>query len=143
MVVSAVREEPDLQRSGVVYNIHCACCPKVYIGQTGRRLSQWLTEHKGGVKMHWLSMPGLLVTLSTGRTPTYLVLRFGQHLPEGQKRLEADSNLQGSQDMSQAFRYSLNIWDDSHSSPFRCRCRSNRRRSSRGVNKSFRVAIQF
>ena len=36
---------PDLQRSGVVYNIHCACCPKVYIGQTGRRLSQQLTEH--------------------------------------------------------------------------------------------------
>ena len=73
----------------------------------------------------------------------HLVLRFGQHLPEGQKRLEADSNLQGSLDTSQAFRYSLNIWDDSHSSPFRCRCRSNSSRSSRGVNKGFWVAIQF
>ena len=26
---------PNLQQSGVVYSIHCACCPKVYIGQTG------------------------------------------------------------------------------------------------------------
>ena len=30
----------------------------------------------------------------------HLVLRFGQHLPECQERLEADSNLQGSQDTS-------------------------------------------
>ena len=63
---------PDLQRSGVVYSIHCACCPKVYIGQTGRRLSQRLTEQSRwqiSTLLHWLSMPGLLVTLSTGRTP--------------------------------------------------------------------------
>ena len=73
----------------------------------------------------------------------HLVLRFGHHLPEGQKMLEANSNLQGSLDMSQAFRYSLNIWDDSHSSPFRCRCRSNSRRSLRGVKKGFWVAIRF
>ena len=42
---------PDLQRSGVVYKIHCANCPKVYIGQTKRRLSQRLTEHKRAVKV--------------------------------------------------------------------------------------------
>ena len=41
---------PDLQRSGVVYKIHCANCPKVYIGQTKCRLSQRLTEHKRAVK---------------------------------------------------------------------------------------------
>ena len=37
---------PNLQQSGVVYRIHCACCLKVYIGQTGQRLSQRLTEKK-------------------------------------------------------------------------------------------------
>ena len=41
---------PDLQRSGVVYEIKCGHCPKVYIGQTGRRLSQHLAEHKCTVK---------------------------------------------------------------------------------------------
>ena len=29
-----------------LYSIHCAFCSKVYIGQTGRRLSQRLTEKK-------------------------------------------------------------------------------------------------
>ena len=41
---------PDLQRSGVVYEIKCGHCPKVYIGQTGRRFSQRLAEHKRAVK---------------------------------------------------------------------------------------------
>ena len=40
----------DLQHSGVVYEIKCGHCPKVYIGQTGRRLSQCLAEHKWAVK---------------------------------------------------------------------------------------------
>ena len=35
---------PDLQRSGVVYKIPCAVCSKVYIGQTGRRLCQRISE---------------------------------------------------------------------------------------------------
>ena len=41
---------PDLQRSGVVYKIPCAVCSKVYIGQTGRRLCQRISEHKRAVK---------------------------------------------------------------------------------------------
>ena len=41
---------PDLQRSGVVYKIPCADCPVVYIGQTGRRLCQRLSEHKRAVR---------------------------------------------------------------------------------------------
>ena len=41
---------PALQTSGVVYKIPCAHCPCVYIGQTGRRLCQRVTEHKRAVK---------------------------------------------------------------------------------------------
>ena len=41
---------PDLQRSGVVYKIPCAVCSKVYIGQTGRRLCQRISEHNRAVK---------------------------------------------------------------------------------------------
>jgi hypothetical protein len=37
---------PDLQKSSVVYKIPCACCPASYVGQTSRRLGQWLEEHK-------------------------------------------------------------------------------------------------
>ena len=38
---------PALQISGAVYKIPCPC---VYIGQTGRRLCQHVTEHKRAVK---------------------------------------------------------------------------------------------
>ena len=41
---------PDLQRSGVVYKIPCAVCSKVYIGQTGHRLCQRISEHNRAVK---------------------------------------------------------------------------------------------
>ena len=41
---------PELQRSGVIYKIPCANCPMVYIGQTGRRLCQRLSEHKRAVR---------------------------------------------------------------------------------------------
>ena len=41
---------PYLQCSGVVYEIKCGRCPKVYIEQTGRRFSQHLAEHKRTVK---------------------------------------------------------------------------------------------
>ena len=40
---------PDLQCSGVVYEIKCSHCPKVCIGQTGRRLSQCLAAHNRAV----------------------------------------------------------------------------------------------
>ena len=41
---------PELQRSGVISKIPCANCPMVYIGQTGRRLCQCLSEHKRAVR---------------------------------------------------------------------------------------------
>ena len=42
---------PALQKSGVVYRIHCASCSVSYIGQTGRWLCQRVEEHKRAVKM--------------------------------------------------------------------------------------------
>ena len=41
---------PDLQRRNVVYKITCAACSSSYIGQTGRKLSQRLDEHKCAVR---------------------------------------------------------------------------------------------
>ena len=40
----------DLQTSSVVYDIPCRDCKAHYIGQTGRRLSQRITEHKKAVQ---------------------------------------------------------------------------------------------
>lgn len=40
---------PDLQKSGVVYQIPCASCSASYIGQSGRRLEQRIKEHKRAV----------------------------------------------------------------------------------------------
>ena len=41
---------PDLQRRDVVYKIPCAACSSSYIGQTGRKLSQRLDEHRRAVR---------------------------------------------------------------------------------------------
>ena len=40
---------PQLERPGVVYHIPCTNCPQVYIGQTGRTLTQRLKEHRRAV----------------------------------------------------------------------------------------------
>ena len=39
----------QLERPGVVYHIPCTNCPKTYIGQTGRTLTQCLKEHRRAV----------------------------------------------------------------------------------------------
>ena len=36
---------PENETTGVVYQVPCVCCPTTYVGQTGRRLDQWLREH--------------------------------------------------------------------------------------------------
>ena len=41
---------PELQRRDVVYKIPCATCSSSYIGQTGRKLSQRLDEHRRAVR---------------------------------------------------------------------------------------------
>ena len=41
---------PDLQRRDVVYKIPCAACNSSYIGQTGKKLSQRLDEHRRAVR---------------------------------------------------------------------------------------------
>ena len=41
---------PDMDLSSVVYKIPCAKCSACYIGQTKRRLSQRIAEHKRAVR---------------------------------------------------------------------------------------------
>ena len=37
-------------RQGAVYKIKCCNCQATYIGETGRNLATWLTEHKQGTR---------------------------------------------------------------------------------------------
>ena len=46
LLVSPKDPVPVEKRSGCVYQINCADCPKSYIGQTGRQLGDRLKEHK-------------------------------------------------------------------------------------------------
>ena len=39
-----------LRELGVVYEIPCQDCEKVYIGETGRSLQKRMTEHKAAVR---------------------------------------------------------------------------------------------
>ena len=41
---------PRDQRAGVVYQIPCSGCPKVYIGQSGRTLKHRLSEHRRAIQ---------------------------------------------------------------------------------------------
>ena len=42
--------QPKWKKKGVVYQVPCAKCDSVYIGETGRTLE--LSEHKGAVMRH-------------------------------------------------------------------------------------------
>nr|VZH99844.1 unnamed protein product [Spirometra erinaceieuropaei] len=49
--IMQVKDRLDVgEQSGVVYQIPCRDCPRHYIGQTGRRLSSRITEHKRAVR---------------------------------------------------------------------------------------------
>ena len=39
------KDEPN-DRQGAVYKITCCDCQATYMGETGRNLNKWLTEHK-------------------------------------------------------------------------------------------------
>ena len=39
-------QTPLNQRAGVIYEVSCGDCPKVYVSQTGRTLSHRLKEHR-------------------------------------------------------------------------------------------------
>ena len=41
---------PEKELTGVVYQVPCAGCPATYVGQTGRRLDQRLSEHRRAVE---------------------------------------------------------------------------------------------
>ena len=44
------QQRPKEKRNGVVYEIPCANCDSVYIGETSRSLSERLKEHKYAVR---------------------------------------------------------------------------------------------
>ena len=41
-----------MEKKGVVYQVPCAECESVHIGETGRTLEKRISEHKGAVKRH-------------------------------------------------------------------------------------------
>ena len=43
-------KELDVEALSVVYRIPCTNCPRTYIGQTGRTLTQRLKEHQRAVR---------------------------------------------------------------------------------------------
>ena len=50
---------PIEERKGVVYSIPCVECSSVYIGQTGRRLKQRISEHRRALKNGDVQMSAL------------------------------------------------------------------------------------
>ena len=49
-LVHAMDPVPVSKRKGVIYSIHCAECPRTYIGQTGRSLHLHLHEYRRALK---------------------------------------------------------------------------------------------
>ena len=49
-LVHTKQPQPALKKKGVVYQVPCADCDSVYIGETGRTLEKRLSEHRGAVK---------------------------------------------------------------------------------------------
>ena len=49
-LVHTKQPQPALKKKGVVYQVPCADCDCVYIGETGRTLEKRLSEHRGAVK---------------------------------------------------------------------------------------------
>ena len=46
--------QPEWKKKGVVYQVPCAECESVYIGETGRTLEKRISEHKGALKRHYV-----------------------------------------------------------------------------------------
>ena len=49
-LVHTKQPQSALKKKGVVYQVPCADCDSVYIGETGRTLEKRLSEHRGAVK---------------------------------------------------------------------------------------------
>ena len=49
LLVHPKDKQKDQDRTGVVYKVDCKNCPKAYIGETSRKLSIRLNEHKGDI----------------------------------------------------------------------------------------------
>ena len=41
---------PEEKKMGVVYEVPCKDCDGVYVGETGRTLKKWISEHKQAVR---------------------------------------------------------------------------------------------
>ena len=64
---------PERERSCVIYRIPCTNCPRAYIGQTSRTLSQRVKEHQRSVRnsdIEWQSTLTPLDTPSNGMRQT-------------------------------------------------------------------------
>lgn len=59
------KREKDVNKNSVIYKIPCGGCQKVYIGETGRGISQRTAEHKADIRHH--------------RTSNSLVVHIDQH----------------------------------------------------------------
>ena len=45
-----IKNSPNIEETGGVYYIPCKICDKIYIGQTGKHLSERLKQHKYNVR---------------------------------------------------------------------------------------------
>ena len=50
-LVRVKQSRPKEERNGVVYEVPCASCDHVYIGETGRGLKERVKEHRYAVRM--------------------------------------------------------------------------------------------
>ena len=51
ILVRVKQTKPD-RKKGVVYEVPCKDCSRVYIGEMGRTLEKWLSKHKNGIALH-------------------------------------------------------------------------------------------
>ena len=51
-LVQAKDYQSEWKKKGVMYQVPCAECESVYMGETGRTLEKRISEHKGAVKRH-------------------------------------------------------------------------------------------
>ena len=70
-LVHTKQPQPALKKNGVVYQVPCAVCNCVYIGETGRTLEKRLSEHREAVtqRMAWQYTHGRRSTGWTGKLP--------------------------------------------------------------------------
>ncbi|BHF79314.1 hypothetical protein SprV_0602243400 [Sparganum proliferum] len=90
--IMQVKDRLDVgEQSGVVYQIPCRDCPRHYTGQTGRRLSSRITEHKRAVRRGDPSSQVATDTLEEGHEFNFVSTRIVARASDkaGRELLEA------------------------------------------------------